>query len=88
MKALGSHPSAAQSLIGDDSLQLLFQIVVTGSLSVFSKFTHGHISLHTSQLYRHAMQVCELVHLRNMTYLIGYANLIFLITMAVELSIY
>lgn len=57
MKALATHPSAAQSLIEDDSLQLLFQMVATGSLTVFSQFKEGFVSLHTIQLHRHAMQV-------------------------------
>ena len=57
MKALASHPSAALSLIEDDSLQLLFQMVATGSLSVFSRFKQGHVPLHTIQLHQHAMQV-------------------------------
>lgn len=57
MKALASHPSAAQSLIEDDSLQLLFQMVANGSLTVFSQYKDGLIPLHTIQLHRHAMQV-------------------------------
>jgi hypothetical protein len=38
MKALASHPSPAQSLIEDDSLQLLFHVVAiaNGSLIVFA----------------------------------------------------
>lgn len=57
MKALASHPSAAQSLIEDDSLQLLFQMVAKGSLIVFSRYKEGLIPLHNIQLHRHAMQV-------------------------------
>lgn len=57
MKALASHPSAAASLIEDDSLQLLFQMVATGSLTVFGRFREGLVPLHTIQLHRHAMQV-------------------------------
>lgn len=57
MKALASHPSAAQSLIEDDSLQLLFQMVANGSLTVFAQYKDGLIPLHTIQLHRHAMQV-------------------------------
>ena len=57
MKALSSHPSAAQSLIEDNSLQLLFQMVANGSLLVFSQYKEGLVPLHTIQLYRHAMQV-------------------------------
>jgi WD repeat and FYVE domain-containing protein 3 len=57
MKALASHPSAAQSLIEDDSLQLLFQMVAKGSLIVFSRYKEGLIPLHSIQLHRHAMQV-------------------------------
>lgn len=57
MKALGSHPSAAQSLIEDNSLELLFQMVANGSLTVFSQYKDGLVPLHTIQLHRHAMQV-------------------------------
>ncbi|KAF8394363.1 hypothetical protein HHK36_020571 [Tetracentron sinense] len=61
MKALASHPSAAQSLIEDDSLQLLFQMVSTGSLTVFSQLKEGLVPLHTIQLHRHAMQILGLL---------------------------
>lgn len=57
MKALASHPSAAQSLIEDNSLQLLFNMVANGSLVVFTQFKEGLIPLHVIQLHRHAMQV-------------------------------
>ncbi|MBA0708660.1 hypothetical protein Golax_023756, partial [Gossypium laxum] len=57
MKALAIHPSAAQSLIEDDSLMLLFQMVASGSVTVFSRYKEGLVSLHTIQLHRHAMQV-------------------------------
>jgi hypothetical protein len=57
MKALASHPSAAQSLIEDDSLQLLFQMVANGSLTVFARYKEGLVPLHSIQLHRHAMQV-------------------------------
>lgn len=57
MKALANHPSAAQSLIEDDSLQLLFHMVANGSLKVFSQFKEGLLPLHSLQLHRHAMQV-------------------------------
>lgn len=57
MKALANHPSAAQSLIEDNSLELLFQMVANGSLLVFSQYKEGLIPLHTIQLHRHAMQV-------------------------------
>ena len=57
MKALASHSSAAQSLIEDDSLQLLFQMVAKGSLIVFSRYKEGLVPLHSIQLHRHAMQV-------------------------------
>lgn len=59
MKALASHPSAAQSLIEDDSLQLLFQVVANGSLIVFARYKEGLVPLHSIQLHRHAMQVIE-----------------------------
>ncbi|KAK9146565.1 hypothetical protein Sjap_006468 [Stephania japonica] len=61
MKALASHPSAAQSLIEDDSLKLLFNMVASGSLTVFSQFRDGLVPLHTIQLYRHAMQILGLL---------------------------
>ncbi|XP_027189697.1 protein SPIRRIG isoform X2 [Cicer arietinum] len=61
MKALASHPSAAQSLIEDDSLQLLFQMVAKGSLIVFSRYKQGLIPLHSIQLHRHAMQILGLL---------------------------
>ncbi|KAK8962558.1 hypothetical protein KSP40_PGU005873 [Platanthera guangdongensis] len=61
MKALASHPSAAPSLIEDDSLQLLFNMVTNGSLNVFSQFKDGLVRLHTIQLHRHAMQILGLL---------------------------
>lgn len=63
MKALASHPSAAQSLIEDNSLQLLFNMVANGSLEVFSQFKEGLVPLHAIQLHRHAMQVTENFHM-------------------------
>ncbi|KAI8522961.1 hypothetical protein RHMOL_Rhmol13G0037500 [Rhododendron molle] len=61
MKALANHPSAAQSLIEDNSLELLFQMVANGSLLVFSQYKEGLIPLHTIQLHRHAMQILGLL---------------------------
>ncbi|XP_072990380.1 protein SPIRRIG isoform X1 [Typha latifolia] len=61
MKALASHPSAAPSLVEDDSLQLLFHMVAKGSLTVFSQFREGLVPLHTIQLHRHAMQILGLL---------------------------
>ncbi|CAI8602917.1 unnamed protein product [Vicia faba] len=61
MKALASHPSAAQSLIEDESLQLLFQMVAKGSLIVFLRYKEGLIPLHSIQLHRHAMQILGLL---------------------------
>ncbi|PPD93081.1 hypothetical protein GOBAR_DD09975 [Gossypium barbadense] len=61
MKALASHPLAAQSLIEDDSLMLLFQMVANGSVTVFSKYKEGLVSLHIIQLHRHAMQILALL---------------------------
>ncbi|XVE73056.1 hypothetical protein DITRI_Ditri11bG0087300 [Diplodiscus trichospermus] len=61
MKALASHPSAAQSLIEDESLMLLFQMVADGSLTVFSRYKDGLVSLHNIQLHRHAMQILGLL---------------------------
>ncbi|KAH7577596.1 hypothetical protein JRO89_XS01G0272200 [Xanthoceras sorbifolium] len=61
MKALASHSSAAQSLIEDDSLELLFQMVANGSLTVFSQYKEGLVPLHSIQLHRHAMQILGLL---------------------------
>ncbi|KAL1351549.1 hypothetical protein HN51_015458 [Arachis hypogaea] len=61
MKALASHPSAAQNLIEDDSLLLLFQMVSNGSLIVFSRYKEGLLPLHCIQLHRHAMQILGLL---------------------------
>ncbi|KAL5712497.1 hypothetical protein ACHQM5_014664 [Ranunculus cassubicifolius] len=61
MKALSSHSSSAQSLIEDDSLELLFHMVATGSVTVFSRFREGLVPLHTIQLHRHAMQILSLL---------------------------
>ncbi|KAD3338274.1 hypothetical protein E3N88_33795 [Mikania micrantha] len=61
MKALSSHPAAAQSLIEDKSLQLLFEMVANGSLILFSRFKEGPVPLHSIQLHRHAMQILGLL---------------------------
>ncbi|XP_068323727.1 BEACH domain-containing protein A2-like [Pyrus communis] len=61
MKALANHPLAAQSLIEDDSLQLLVQMVANGSLIVFSRHKEGPVLLHSIQLHRHAMQILVLL---------------------------
>ncbi|KAL7172471.1 hypothetical protein ACSBR2_032039 [Camellia fascicularis] len=61
MKALASHPSSAQSLIEDNSLQLLFHMVANGSLLVFSQYKEGLVPLHNIQLHRHAMQILGLL---------------------------
>ncbi|CAL1383070.1 unnamed protein product [Linum trigynum] len=61
MKALASHPSAAQCLVEDDSLQMLFQMVANGSLKVFSQSREGLLCLHSMQLHRHAMQILGLL---------------------------
>lgn len=61
MKALASHPSAAQSLIEDNSLQLLFNMVANGSSVVFAQFKEGLVPLHAIQLHRHAMQILTLL---------------------------
>ncbi|KAK4776809.1 hypothetical protein SAY86_005497 [Trapa natans] len=60
MKALSSHPSAALSLIEDNSLQLLFQMVANGSTTILSNFRDGLV-LHRLQLHRHAMQILGLL---------------------------
>ncbi|KAJ4874154.1 Beige/BEACH domain [Raphanus sativus] len=57
MKALASHPYAAQSLMEDDSLQLLFKIVSSGSVVAFSQYKEGLVSYRNIQLQRHAMQI-------------------------------
>jgi WD repeat and FYVE domain-containing protein 3 len=57
MKALASHPLAAQCMAEDGTLELLFHIVSNGSLSIFFHLRQGLVPLHTVQLYRHAMQV-------------------------------
>ncbi|XP_010456002.1 PREDICTED: BEACH domain-containing protein A2-like isoform X2 [Camelina sativa] len=61
MKALASHPSAAQSLIEDDSFELLFKMVYNGSLVALSQYKEGLVSLHNIQLHRHAMQILGLL---------------------------
>ncbi|KAL1225121.1 BEACH domain-containing protein A2 [Cardamine amara subsp. amara] len=61
MKALASHPSAAQSLIEDDSLELLFKMVANGSLVALSQYKEGIVSFHNIQLHRHAMQILGLL---------------------------
>lgn len=57
VKALASHPSAAQSLVEDDSLQLIFNMVANGSVVAFSQYKAGLVSFRNIQLHRHAMQV-------------------------------
>jgi len=57
MKGLASNPSAAQSLIEDDSLESLFNMVANGAVIVFSQYKKGLVPLHSIQLHRHAMQV-------------------------------
>jgi len=54
MKALASYPGAALSLIEDDSLQLLFQMVATDK-------EFSTLPLHIIQLHRHAMQILGLL---------------------------
>ncbi|CAH2071926.1 unnamed protein product [Thlaspi arvense] len=61
MKALASHPCAVQSLIEDDSLQLLFKMVANGSFVAFSQHKEGLVSFHIIQLHRHAMQILGLL---------------------------
>jgi hypothetical protein len=61
MKALASNPSAAQSLIEDDSLESLFNMVANGSITVFSQYKEGLVPLHNIQLHRHAMQILGLL---------------------------
>ncbi|KAL9243041.1 hypothetical protein vseg_016980 [Gypsophila vaccaria] len=61
MKGLASHPCAAQSLIEDDSLHLLFKMVVNGSATVSVKYRDGLIPLHSIQLHRHVVQILGLL---------------------------
>ncbi|KAM0064499.1 putative transcription factor WD40-like family [Helianthus debilis subsp. tardiflorus] len=61
MKALASHHAAAQSLIEDKSLQLLFEMVANGSLILNSRYKEGRVPLHNIQLHRHAMQILGLL---------------------------
>ncbi|XP_076929295.1 protein SPIRRIG-like isoform X2 [Bidens hawaiensis] len=61
MKALATHPAAAQSLIDDNSLELLFQMVANGSFVVYSRYEEGLVPLHAIQLHRHAMQILGLL---------------------------
>ncbi|KAI3886193.1 hypothetical protein MKX03_010713 [Papaver bracteatum] len=61
IKALASHRSAAQSLIDDDSLQLLFRMAASGSQIVSSQFKMDLRPLHTMQLHRHATQILGLL---------------------------
>ncbi|KAL2535693.1 Beige/BEACH domain [Forsythia ovata] len=57
LKALATHPSAAQSLKEDNSFELLFQMVANGSSVGFSPYKEGSVPLPASQLHRHAMQI-------------------------------
>ncbi|KAJ6399346.1 hypothetical protein OIU77_019984 [Salix suchowensis] len=87
MKALASHPSAAQSLIEDDSLQLLFQMVANGSLTIFSRYKEGLVPLHNIQLHRHAMQILGLLLVNDNGSTAGYIrkhHLIKVLLMAVK----
>ncbi|KAB2605312.1 hypothetical protein D8674_005029 [Pyrus ussuriensis x Pyrus communis] len=61
MKALSNHALAAQSLIEDDSLQLLFQMVANGSLTVFSRYKLGLVLLHSIKLHMLVMQIKALL---------------------------
>uniref|UniRef100_A0A0D3DZ67 BEACH-type PH domain-containing protein n=1 Tax=Brassica oleracea var. oleracea TaxID=109376 RepID=A0A0D3DZ67_BRAOL len=61
MKGLASNPSAAQSLIEDDSLESLFNMVANGAVMVFSQYKKGLVPLHSIQLHRHAMQILGLL---------------------------
>ncbi|CDY32496.1 BnaA09g51000D [Brassica napus] len=61
MKGLASNPSAAQSLIEDDSLESLFNMVANGAVIVFSQYKKGLVPLHSIQLHRHAMQILGLL---------------------------
>lgn len=68
MKAIARHTGAAQSLIEDDSLQLMFHMVamgvptrIEGVLEIVD--TASSSPLHLAQLHRHVMQVCYLLSL-------------------------
>lgn len=68
MKAMARHTGAAQSLIEDDSLQLMFHMVAMGvptrneGVSELAD-TNSSSPLHLAQLHRHVMQVCYLLNL-------------------------
>jgi len=62
MKAMARHSGAAQSLIEDDSLQLMFHMVAMGvptRKEVVSEVADidSTSPLHLAQLHRHVMQV-------------------------------
>lgn len=66
LKAMARHAGAAQSLLEDDALQLLFHMVATGvpaQKKGISDALDLQIStpLHLAQLRRHAMQVRSLL---------------------------
>ncbi|XP_051143431.1 protein SPIRRIG-like [Andrographis paniculata] len=87
MKALAGQPSAAQSLVDDDSLELLFQIVANGSGLVFSQYKEGLLPLHAIQLYRHSMQILGLLLINDngsLTKYIQKHHLIKVLLMAVK----
>ncbi len=64
MKALAQHPVAAQSLVEDDSLQLMFHMIALGGTipmlshsDSFKKIASTTPPLHLAQLHQHVMQV-------------------------------
>lgn len=57
LKALARHQGAAYSLLGDDSLQLLFHMIVMGSTQQMKSEGGSANSVHLAQLRRHVMQV-------------------------------
>lgn len=66
MKAMARHAGAAQSLIEDDALQLLFHMVAMGvptrneGVSEVAGINSSS-PLHLAQFHRHVMQVCSLL---------------------------
>lgn len=72
MKAMARHTGAAQSLIEDDSLQLMFHMVAMGVPTRNQGVTeladtNSSSPLHLAQLHRHVMQVCYFLNL-NLSY--------------------
>ncbi|KAL3696042.1 hypothetical protein R1sor_010118 [Riccia sorocarpa] len=63
MKALARHPGSAQHLAEDDTLHLVFEMVVMGSASSAITKSGGSTSppVHLAQLHRHSLQILALL---------------------------